>query len=187
MPIYGFESQDDFNRARDVIRTVEGKRVDLTRTKRARYPATGSGGGGLRPYIITQTGGENLAYVRPNSAFNCKPKQDAVDIIDTPDDIIVVGDFLSGAVFTGCHVMVQRGATNYAIAGSMGEQFFAAAVDAIAADDDGDVEIQYLDALDAQQFLTVIAHNYTARGIAAGTQVIASIVSFEWCIFEVLC
>lgn len=189
MPIYGFESQDDFNRARDVIRTVEGQRVDLTRTKRGRYPSATGGGSGLKPYIITvEDGADSVAYTKYGvNAFDAKPYQDALDVFPTENDITVDGFYLGGAVFSGCRVMVQRGKDNYAISGDMGDTFFAAATADIAAGDDGDVEIEYRDAFDAIRTVTVNAHNYTERGITSGTQVVVSLVSWQWSILEVLC
>lgn len=175
MPIYGFESQDDFNRARDVIRTVEGQRVDLTRTKRARYPATGSGGGGSRPYIITQTDGTvdegNVAVYRYSGLIDLKAKaatgSSPFDV--TGDDVELNVDCMHGVSFTGQMVLAQPINGSKQIVGGWVNHFFrGACVDAIAAGDTGTVNLSYVDYLDASQSAPIEALNTLDRGLSVG-------------------
>lgn len=195
MPIYGFESQDDFNRARDVIRTVEGQRVDLTRTKRARYPATG-GPPSSRACIITQLGGdpatEMVAIYGPHTpeTVKAKPASGATDITPTDDDIDVVPAITNGVTFTGClcYVAIVNG-DNVMITAEAGTVFDGEAAEEILPDATGDVDITYIDHFGDTRTATVEVENDI--GITA-TNGAAVIVEFIWGsqrfrISEVLC
>lgn len=174
MPIYGFESQDDFNRARDVIRTVEGQRVDLTRTKRGRYPATGGGGNGARPYIITQTDGTvsegNIAVYRycGLTDLTAKVAQGTSPLEAVGDDVQLNVQFMHGVSFTGQCVLAQPINGGRQIVGGWLNCFFrGACVDGIDAGDSGTVNLTYVDYLDATQVAPVTALNTLDRALVA--------------------
>lgn len=181
MPIYGFESQDDFNRARDVIRTVEGKRVDLTRTKRARYPGVGSGGSGARPYILTQTDGTaeegNIAVYRycgltDLTAKLASPVTPFVPnglFTPTGDDVSLNVQLMSGVAFTGQIVMAQPVGSAKLIVGGWSNSFFRGeSVEAINDAAEGLVDLQYVDYEGMSLTARVTARNSIGRGIESG-------------------
>ncbi len=143
MPIYGFESQDDFNRARDVIRTVEGQRVDLTRTKRARYPSVGSGGGGARPYVITATSGQETisAFTRADVIVGAKKARYENGVVEADpdaDEQEIELFALGGVLFTGdvCFVSKTLGVDAWS-GGTSAHTFMGKAVESMSAGEEG--------------------------------------------------
>ena len=173
MPVYGFESQDDFNRARDVIRSVEGERVDLRRVKRGRYPIADDGGGGsARRYIITQTDSAtsgNVAVYRycGLTDINAKVAKGTSPLEATGDQVGINVQFMHGVTFTGQCVFVNSiNGQRQIVNGWLNCFFRGACVDAIAAGDSGTVNLTYVDYLDDTQVAPVEALNTLDRALS---------------------
>ena len=168
--------RDDHSLLMSMIRSPAGRRTVL-------YPSgTGSGGsGGPTPYIITEVyGGENVAYFGYVSAFEAKLREGETDAGATDDDVTVSGEYLTGIVFTGSAVLVDRiGGIYVASAGGRGMRYSAFTDAAIDAEASGDVRIKYTDAFGDGREATVGALNKSGRGLLAETEVLVDLIGSE--------
>lgn len=172
MTVYAFNSQDDFNRARDVIRTVEGQRVELTRTKRGRYPIADGGGSKAGRYIITQVDSStsgNVAVYRycGLTDIDAKAAKGTSPLEAVGDEVGLNVQFMHGVTFTGqCVFANSINGKRQIVNGWLNCFFIGSCVDAIDAGDRGTVNLTYTDYLDATQVAPVEALNTLDRALS---------------------
>lgn len=183
MAVYGFNSQEDFDTARQVIRANLASITDRRVVQRGRFPLSDNQPKSPTAYIITQQTGsnENLAIYGPGTpaTVTCKKADGATDATATDSDVLVKPSVTCGVTFTGCMCWAFRvGTDRHMSSAEAGDTFDATASEDFDVDAVGNVSLQYIDHFGNTRYATVEAENdYLGFAVANGTE---CIVQFLW-------
>lgn len=164
MAVYGFNSQEDFDTARQVIRANLASITDRRVTQRGRFPLSDNQPKSPTAYIITQQTGsnENLAIYGPTTPLTvtCKKADGATDATATDSDVLIKPSVTCGVTFTGCMCWAFRvGTDRHMSSAESGHVFNGTATEAISPGTSGTVSLSYVDHFGANQTADVTAIN----------------------------